>query len=171
MHLHLTADLHLTIHDEALDIFAVQETRVTPDAPDVIGKDLAPMGYRVINSRRREGHKDRGLAFIYRDHLNVKPIKSLLNPSTLEVLAVNIIIGTQRFIIANIYGFHGFGVLDFLDELSELEEILSAAVGHLILVGDYNCPGVSQDTIDVHLGTWLFCHIHAAINDGPTRIH
>ena len=53
---------------------------------------------------------------------------------------MNIIIGTQRFIIANIYGFHGFGVLDFLDEPSELEEILSAAGDHLILVGDYNCP-------------------------------
>ena len=35
-----TADLHLTIHDEALDIFAVQETRVPQNAPDVIGKDL-----------------------------------------------------------------------------------------------------------------------------------
>ena len=48
---------------------------------------------------------------------------------------------------------------------------MSAARGHLILVGYYNCPGVSQDTIDVHLDTWLFCHSHVAINDGSSRIH
>jgi len=77
-----TADLHDLIPSESLDILAVCETRVRPDAPPAISKDLAPPGYAVINVPRSNGRGVGGLAVIHRDHFGVSsiPLAVTLSP-------------------------------------------------------------------------------------------
>ena len=48
-------------------------------------------------------------------------VKLPQNPTTFEVMVVNIVVGTERIVLASVYHFHGSSKLDFLDELSELD--------------------------------------------------
>ena len=62
-------------------------------------------------------------------------------PTTFEVLVVKIVVGVERFLLANIYRPPADDIVAFLDELTDLEEALCIIGGHPILVGDLNCPG------------------------------
>ena len=44
-----TADLHLLIADESIDVLEVCETRVRHDTPDAISMDIAPPGCRIVH--------------------------------------------------------------------------------------------------------------------------
>ena len=166
-----TADLQMTIHDEALNIIVVCEKRIPIDMPDVVGKDLTRPGFNVINQPSPPHRHGYGLAVIYEDIFNIKPVKLSHTPTTFEAMVVNIVIGTERFVFASIYRFHGTSILDFLDELFELDECLCMVGRHPIIVGDSNCPGTSDDVVDYRLDNWLTCYNFVAINDGSTRMH
>ena len=60
-------------------------------------------------------------------------------------MVVDIVVGTDRFVLASIYRFHGKSILDFLNELSKLDECLCTVGGHPIIVEDFNCPGTSEE--------------------------
>ena len=47
----------------------------------------------------------RGYGVIYSDIFNIKLVKLPHTPTTFEVMVVNIVIGTERFVSANIYHF------------------------------------------------------------------
>ena len=62
-------------------------------------------------------------------------------------------------------------ILDFLYELFELDECMCTVGEYPIIVGDFNCPGTSEDVVDHRLHNWLICYNLVAINNSPTRMH
>ena len=84
---------------------------------------------------------------------------------------VRIIIGAERFFLANIYRPPGGDVVAFLDEISDLDDTLTTLGGHLINLGDFNTPGKAPSEIDEQFATWLSCYNFLAVNEGPTHLH
>ena len=87
------------------------------------------------------------------------------------MLVVRIVIGAERFFLANIYRPPGGDVVTFLDELSDLDETLTTLDGHLIYLGDFNTPGKAPSEINERFATWLSCYNFLAVNEGPTHLY
>lgn len=154
-----------------LDLLAVNETWVPVNSPDAVSNSMVPQGYRVINAPRTDGRRAGGVAFIYRDDLNITPGQINLTFSTFEFLVVRLVVGSEKFMLASIYRLQETSVETFLDDLSDLFDALSNSGGHPILAGDFNCPGTHPDTVDSRLDTWVSCYNLNIINDGPTRLN
>ena len=112
------AELHLTIEEEQLDILALCETWMPLDAPDAISLDIASYGYTVINAPRECGRRGGGLAIIHQEDIKVTRVHIKSKPTTFEALVVKIVVGVERFSLANIYRPPGGEIIAFLDELT-----------------------------------------------------
>jgi hypothetical protein len=168
------ADLHLLIVDEALDVLAVCETRVRRDTPDAIASDLAPPGYRVTNAPPADDRRGGGQAFIFRKDMTVVPVTLKLCPTSFDVQVVRINIGTERFLFVNTYRPPRTDINCFLDELSdvvdEVDEVVSLGM-HLVILGDFNCPGDAPTEFDSRLEAWLSCYDMSVSTGGPTHLN
>ena len=103
--------------------------------------------------------------------LQIMLVNIQTSPSTFKALLVKLVIGCERFLIANIYRPPGITIVTFLDDLSDVEEFLPPAGGHPILLDDCNCSGALPSEIDDWLNTWLSCLHLVVVNDGATCIH
>ena len=108
--------------------------------------------------------------FISRDNLRATPVTLATIPPTFDVQVVRLVIGAERFLLANIYRPPNTNINDLLEELSGLHEVLSAPDGHPIFIGDFNCPGDAPDKQDMRLVAWLSCYDLIDLNIGPTRM-
>ena len=61
-----------------------------------------------------------GLAIIYPDNQEVTPDNLQTSTSTFEVLVVKLVVGCERFLLANIYQQPGVDNIAFLYELSDM---------------------------------------------------
>ena len=86
--------------------------------------------------------------------MHVTPVTLATVPPTFDVQVVRLVIGAERFLLANIYRPPNTNINDFLDELSDLHEVLFALGGHPIFLGDFNCPGDASDQLDMRLVAW-----------------
>ena len=87
---HKAASIHDIIKDFSLDIFALQETWISADAPLAIKDDIAPAGYSYLHVCR-ESHGV-GLGLIYRNDVFVKQfsVSDVISPKSFEVQFVKI---------------------------------------------------------------------------------
>ena len=127
--------------------------------------------HSVINAPRLDGHHGGGLAIIYCEHVKVALVLLKITPSAFVVLLVRIIIGAERFFLANIYQPPGGDVVTFLDEFSDLDETLTILGGYLIYLGDFNTPRKAPNELDEWFATWLSCYNFLAVNEGPIHLH
>ena len=82
---HKAASIHDIIKDFSLDIFALQKTWISADAPPAMKDDIAPAGYSCLHVCR-ESHGD-GLGLIYSNDVFVKQfsVSDDINPKSFEV--------------------------------------------------------------------------------------
>ena len=68
----MAALLHTIIEVNQLNILALQETWIGPDAPPAIQDDIAPPGYTAyhVHCPTRGG----GLAIVIQDHFQTRPV-------------------------------------------------------------------------------------------------
>ena len=60
---------------------------------------------------------------------------------------VKLVIGCERYLLANIYRPPGVDIITILDELSDTEEFLFMTGGHSIPLGDFSCHGALPSEI------------------------
>ena len=152
-------------------MLAVSETRVPAGAPSAISDCMVPTGYQVINVSRPGERKGGGVSFIHRNDLTITQRPVHTTSTTFEVIVIRLIVGNEKFIIANIYRPPGTSITSFFDELSDLFDQMCCEGGHPILVGDFNCPGDGPDRVDSRLSTWTSCYNLVIVNDGPTHLN
>ena len=87
---HKVASIHDIIKDFRLNIFALQETWISADAPPAIKDDIAPAGYSCLHVCR-ESHGG-GLGLICRNDVFVKQfsVSDVISPKSFEVQVVKI---------------------------------------------------------------------------------
>ena len=154
------ASLHDIINDHGLNILALSETWITDDAPPAIAQDIAPNGFGVIHTHRRRsaaGHvRGGGLALIFNNKFfTAQPVK-LKSPmiiSTFEHQLIKITSGRKSFLVVNIYRPSSSPLTElFFDQLADMLSSLAATTtDHLLICGDFNCPGTDQSTVDHRL--------------------
>ena len=99
---HKAALLHDMISENKLDIMALQETWIPPDAPPAIVDDIAPPSFTAYHVHRPT--RGGGLAIIIRDHFQARPVDVKWNPRLFELLLLRINLNRKRtLLIANIY--------------------------------------------------------------------
>jgi len=146
--------IHDLINDFHIDILALTETWIKPDAPPSIKRDIAPTGFHVLHVHRPEGRLTRGggLAVIYRNNIKITPhpLSSNFHPTTFELQLVRLNVPSPVALL-NIYRLDG-SIPMFLDELSDVvSTVCSGSTDRILLAGDLNCPGSSPDTVDEQL--------------------
>ena len=154
------ASLHDIINDHGLNILALSETWITDDAPPAIAQDIAPNGFGVIYAHRRRsagGHaRGGGLALVFSKKLfTAQPVKlkSAMIISTFEHQLIKITSGRKSFLVVNIYRPSSSPLTElFFDQLADMLSSLTATTSdHLLICGDFNCPGTDQSTVDHRL--------------------
>jgi len=115
------------------------------------------------------GRPGRGLAVVFRSDLDVTKTTIDVTPTTFDVLGVNVRMGKERFLLVNIYRPPDTNINTFISELTDLLD--SAAGRYTIFMGDFNCPGVTCDCVDIRLTAALACYSLKIVNEGPTRLN
>ena len=85
---HKAALIHDMISENKLDIMALQETWIPPDAPPTIVDDIAPPGFTAYHVHRPT--RGGGLAIIIRDHFQARPVDVKWKPRLFELQLLRI---------------------------------------------------------------------------------
>jgi len=138
--------IHDIINDYSIDLLALQETWIQPNAPPAIKQDIAPSGFAVDHAPRPciAGGPSRGggLAVIHRDTCSVRSINLNFQPSSFELQSV-IVYVSPPILLLNIYQPHFPAQSVFFDELTTvLANAVVETPARVVLCGDLNCPGV-----------------------------
>ena len=167
---HKAALLHNMISKNKLDIMALQETWIPPDAPPAIVDDIAPPGFTAYHVHRPT--RGGGLTIIIRDHFQARLVDVKWKPRLFELQMLRINLNWERtLLIANFYQPTSSPSSDFFEELDELFLRISVDPSDVLVCGDFNCPGSSNDRVsdrleDVLISADLEQHVHE-----PTREH
>ena len=154
------ASLHDIINDHGLNILALSETWITDDAPPAIAQDIAPNGFGVIHTHRRRSAachaRGGGNALIFSKKLfTAQPVKlkSAMIISTFEHQLIKITSDRKSFLVVNIYRPSSSPLTElFFDQLADMLSSLTATTtDHLLICGDFNCPGTDRSTVDHRL--------------------
>ena len=112
-----------------------------------------------------------GLAFIYRDDIDIHPIAlSVCMLTSFEVQLITIKTSVHSLIIANIYRPPHLSLNFFLEELTDLlTHVYVATTNNLILCSDFNCPCSRSGSISDELNTVLSSLNLSSHVEEPTR--
>src|SRR5258706_1627688 len=83
--------------------------------------------------------------------MTIKPLTITSPMSSFEIQPCQLVVGNKRFILLNIYRPPSTSIEVFVDELSAVIDECTQMNGRLLLLGDYNCPGVTSTSIDERL--------------------
>ena len=165
---HKAALLHTIIEDNKINILALQETWIGPDAPPAIRDDIAPPGYSAYHVHRPT--RGGGLAIVIQDHFQARPVDLKWKPKLFELQVLRVQLNTKRqVLIANVYQPASPPSSGFFDELDEMFLKVSAISSDVIVCGDFNCPSTNSNRVSSRLEDSLISadleqHVHE-----PTR--
>lgn len=160
------------IRDNHLDVLAICESWIADDAPDAVKNDIAPTGYSVLHVHRprTSGVAHGGLAFIHRNDLHARPLKTKFSPASFELQLVGLQVSNILIKIANVYRPPDRSKAIFLEEFEDLLMLIGPGIGERLLVcGDFNMPGEDSATIDARLFALLEVHGYQQHVTQPTR--
>jgi Reverse transcriptase (RNA-dependent DNA polymerase)/Endonuclease-reverse transcriptase len=148
-----SALIHDQIEVNDLDLLILTETWIDAKAPAAIKKDIAPEGYSVLHVHRMGKKRGGGIALIHRSNLKVVPLAQSHDaaPTTFEALRVKVTSGTQRCNLVCMYRPPPSPNSLFFSEWSSLCDEMETLPGHVVFCGDFNCPGLSDTSIDARL--------------------
>ena len=137
------------IRHHKLDLLFCVETWYSTNSTKAVTDDCVPPGYIAIHSFRPS--RGGGISVIYRESLCVRRL-SLLKRNTFESLACRVILGELKINILCIYRSTACAPsVEFFAELSNTVDEISLLTGEPLLLGDYNCPGLTPTTCDERL--------------------
>jgi len=156
---HKAAILHDLIYDNSIDILALSETWIRPDAPPAIARDIAPDNYNVLHVHRPMitggPATGGGLAIIYSNSVSVRahPLSESVTPSLCELQLVKVTSGAKSITLINIYRPPSHTLCStFFDELSDIiGTVIAGTTDPVLLCGDLNCPGAVSSEVDARL--------------------
>ena len=105
------------------------------------------LGPTLASNKRDSSKQRRGLSFIYRSSMQVRPCSNIIidSPSTFEFQLVELRSGQTKCVLCNIYRPPSSDKRKFYDELIPFLEVVVAKAGdRLVLSGDFTCPGDSS---------------------------
>ena len=143
---------------------ALQETWIPPDAPLAIVDDIAPSGFMAYHVHRPT--RGGGLAIIIWDHFQARLVDVKWKPRLFELQLLRINLNRKRILlIANIYQPTSSPSSDFYEELDELFSKISVDPSDVLVCGNFNCLGSSNDRVsdrlkDVLISADLEQHVH-----------
>jgi len=148
--------LHDVIADHRIDLLVVSETWMKASHPPAVTQDIAPAGFQVLHRFRQDDAGGGGVALVYRDNLQVSMVPTSSVVSSADCLVTKVRTRRGRLNIAAIYrpptsSKYAVPVGQFCDELGVLLDELLALPGHLVLCGDFNCPGGGANGVDDRL--------------------
>jgi endonuclease/exonuclease/phosphatase family metal-dependent hydrolase len=79
--------------------------------------------------------------------------------------------GEMSVVFVNVYRLHSFSIAAFTDEFCDLLDELRDANSHIVIAGDFNCPGYDKNAIDSRLSALLSYYNLVVVNDGLTRLN
>jgi hypothetical protein len=107
---------------------------------------------------------------VFRNGLDLKIVPAPgPKPAAFEVQVARLVKSLHRIWLVNVYHRPGCGVAEFCYQLATLLDNLVDAGGHVICMGDFNCPGKAADTVDSSLEALLSCYGLTAVNSCPTH--
>jgi hypothetical protein len=119
--------------------------------------DIAPDSC-TVNHNERSSSRGGGLAFVFRNGLDLKIVRAPgPKPTAFEVQVAELVKSLHKICLVNIYRRPGNGVAEFFDQNAILLDNLVDASGRLCM-GNFNCPGKIADTVDSSLETLLSCY-------------
>ena len=148
---------------------ALQETWIPPDVPPAIVDDIAPPGFTAYHVHRPT--RGGGLAIIIRDHFQARLVDLKWKPRLFELQLLRINLNPKRtLLIANIYQPTSSPSSEFFEELDELFLRISVDPSDVLVCGDFNCPGSSNDRVsdrleDVLISADLEQHVHESTRE------
>ena len=116
--------------------------------------------------------KDDGIAFICRDELSARSIKTRFSPTSFELQLVGLQVNKVLINVASVCRPPDISKAIFIDEFTDL--LMTGEQGcneRLIVCGDFNMPRVEPVTIDDRLSTLLEVHGYMQHVVQPTRGH
>jgi Reverse transcriptase (RNA-dependent DNA polymerase)/Endonuclease-reverse transcriptase len=138
-HLNKPALLQEFISDYSIDILALTETWLPPDAPPSVLNSITPPNYTLIHAPRPQG-RGGGVAILYRSFLKITriPIPTF---TSFEALCVKLCSASSSFIILTIYrppSLASDAHNVFLSEFTSLLQDIVTSPSELIISGDFN---------------------------------
>ena len=134
-----TALIHDAIEEINLDLFALVETFVYADSPDVHKFDCAPEGFSVLHQHREGAGRGGRIALVHKNNIETKHLDVGVFIHC-EILAVRVGSAGNCFNLVIIYRPPSSSIPGFIDELDNL--LGSGVPGNSFVVcGDLNCPG------------------------------
>ena len=160
-----------------LDILLLCETWITHDAPPAVKSDIAPPGYSVHRSMRKTTGRGAGrikggggIAVIYRDNLVLNAISGVLGKfATFESLCVRITQEKKSLTLIGIYRPPPSPDSKFFDEIGTLLDAVDLLSDDVVICGDFNCPGVDKNSINIRLMQSVHDHNLQQFVTGSTR--
>ena len=124
--------------------------------PAAVTQDIAPTGYQVLHRFRKDDITGGGVVLVYADFLQVTEVPIISTISSADCLVTKVRTRRSRLNIAAVYrppssSKYSVPVGQFCDELGVLIDELLALPGHLVICGDFNCPGEGENGVDVRL--------------------
>ena len=111
-----------------------------------------------------------GLALIHRSSIPARPLKLGFNPTSFELQLIGLQVSNVLVKFVNVYRPPGNSKVTFLEEFGELLAEIGLGIGErLVICGDFNMPGVDQNSIDDGLRSLLDVHGFTQHVDEPTR--
>ena len=153
---HKASLLHDVIADHRIDLLVATETWMKASQPAAVTQDIAPTGYQVLHRFRKDDITGGGVALVYADFLQVTEVPLTSTISSADCLVTKVRTRRSRLNIAAVYrppssSKYSVPVGQFCDELGVLVDELLALPGHLVICGDFNCPGEGENGVDVRL--------------------
>lgn len=154
--IHKSVLLHSLIAENNLDVIALCETWCSSNDPSAILQDVAPEGFLVRHVPRptsQPGKRGGGLAVVYRDTVQCKPVTVNATITSFELQSVTVQFGRKTCLVLNLYRPpNSSPTQTFFDELAELlAEVVTLHPVAVLLCGDLNCPGPTPSTVHVNL--------------------
>jgi exonuclease III len=171
---HKASLLHDVIADYCIDLLVVTETWMKATHPAAVTQDIAPAGFRVIHSFRKDEINGGGVAFVYADILQVSEVQISSSITSVDCLVTKVRTRRGRLNIAAFYrppssSRCAVSVGQFCDQLGILLDELLALPGHLVICGDFNCPADTETGVDARLLETFSSHNLTQRVDRPTH--
>ena len=153
---HKASLLHDVIADHRIDLLVATETWMKANQPVAVTQDIAPTGFQLLHRFRKDDITGGGVALVYADFLQVSAVPITSTISSAACLVTKVLTRRGCLNIAALYrppssSKYSVPVGQFCDELDVLIDELLALPGHLIICGDFNCPGDGENGVDVRL--------------------
>lgn len=120
---------------------------------EICDSEISPPGFNVVRSDRKDGRRGGGVALFLRSDLNFSVLEG---PRELETVWCKVNLHKKTLLIGVFYRPPGSAATD-LHTLSNFMNAHNASSANVILMGDFNAPGITWPSLSVSGHNVLLC--------------